>query len=114
MIFIAIALSAVVGIVLLILGVKYLLDLDFTLSAFVYSNLLILLFGLVTYFVLGPFPLAGVPSLASIPFGYFVRLLILSAGLPPIIANPVGFLINFLAFLGLIRWIQKKAEKKID
>src|SRR5688572_28409091 len=103
MIFIALALITVVGIVLLVQGVKYLLDLDYTLSAFVFSNLLICLFGLVTYFVLGPIPLAGVPSLLSIPFGYLVRLLILAVGLPSIIANPVGYVVNFLAFLGLVR-----------
>ena len=114
MLFIAIALSAVVGIVLFVLGVYYLRNADLTPSTFASSAVLVFLFSLATYFVLGPIPLEGVPSLTSVPFGYLARLLILSAGLPIIIAYLIGFVVNFLALLGAVRWVQKRLETKIE
>ncbi len=112
MLLIAMGLCAVIGLALCVLGIYYLRSADLELSTFAVSLGLIAIFSLVTYFALGPLPVESIPSLSSVPFGFLTRRLLPSVGIPAIIAYFIGFAINFLALVGVARWIQKRREKR--
>jgi hypothetical protein len=111
MIFLAIGLCAVIGIVLCILGINYLRSLDVRTSTVVLSLGIIFLLSFGIYFAIGQLSLDSLPSLISVPFGYAVRLFLLWASLPNFIAYLAGFVMNFLAFVGAVRWLEKRFGK---
>ena len=97
--------------VLCVLGINYLRSLDVSISTVVLSLGIIFLLSFGIYFAIGQLSLDSIPSLTSVPFGYAVRLFLLWAGLPNFIAYLAGFVMNFLALMGAVRWIEKRLGK---